>query len=229
LILFILMIGVVAALSVAMWPLVKSLGTNPEQFILRSSNYIRSFGFWGILIYLLLQILHVIIVVIPGEIIQMVGGYIYGTALGALYTELGMMLGVMIVFSAVRLLGYGAVEQFIPARTLEKYRYLITHKRSEIILFAMLLIPGFPKDTITYLAGLTPIKPVRFFILSAVARFPGILGSSYMGARLGSGDYLTILVVAAVAAVLFIAGVYFQKDIVTWIQAMKRKKGKRRR
>ena len=50
-------------------------------------------------------------------------------------------------------------------------------------------IPGTPKDLLTYIAGLLPINPKRFIIISTLARFPSIISSTYAGATLIEGDW----------------------------------------
>ncbi len=216
------LVAILVTLTIVALPQIEFMSSNPQRFAEMATKVIRSYGVWGVLIYMLLQVFHVVIAAIPGEIAQMIGGYIYGTLLGALYTEIGIVVGIIIVFQTVRLLGYPAVKTFLPVEKLKKFDFLMNNQRSEVVLFILFLIPGIPKDAITYLAGLTPIKPFRFIVINAVARFPGILGSAYMGAKLGAGDYGPVIVVGIVATVLFLLGVIFQKRIVDAIHRMRR-------
>ena len=60
-----------------------------------------------------------------------------------------------------------------------------------IILF---LIPGTPKDLLVYIAGLLPIKPLRFILISTFARFPSVISSTIAGANIIEGKFHMIFV-----------------------------------
>jgi len=217
---FIVFVAFVAFITINYTPDIVRFISNFENF----RNYISSYGVGGIFIYMSFQILHVIIVLIPGEIIQIAGGYLYGTVFGTIYTFIGIFLGIVVVFFSTRLLGYSLVKVFIPKDKLQKFEFLINSPKAEIIMFVLFLIPGVPKDALTYIAGLTPIKPMRFLVMCSVARFPGIFGSCYIGANLQSHNYITVIVVSSIAVVLFILGVIFQNRIVDYLHAMREKK-----
>ncbi len=221
---FMLLIAGVFTLTILSMPQIEVMTTHPMDFAMRTTRWVRSFGLWGALIYMLLQVMQVVIAPIPGEMIQMAGGYIYGTFLGAVYTEIGVVAGVIIVFSFVRLGGYPAVRTFFSPEKLHRFDFLVNNQKSEIMLFLLFLIPGIPKDILTYVAGLTPIKPRRFYLITSIARFPGILGSVYMGAQFGRRDYVPMLIVGAVAIMLFATGLLFQRPIVDFIDRIVKKR-----
>lgn len=218
-IIFCLFIALIVFVTIKYTPDFIKLISNMDKF----RNFITSYGYAGILVYIGLQISHVIIVVIPGEVIQIAGGYIYGTFWGTIYTMIGMIIGIIIVFYSTRLLGYSVVKIFIPKDKLEKFDYLINSPKAEIIMFVLFLIPGIPKDALTYIAGLTPVKPLRFIIMCTVARFPGILGSCYIGANLQSQNYTIVIIVSSIAIILFVLGVIFQNKIVNYIHNLRSK------
>lgn len=62
------------------------------------SLYIESYGHFGTLIFILLQVTQVVIFFIPGEVTQAAGGYIFGTFLGTLYSIIGINLGSAVLF-----------------------------------------------------------------------------------------------------------------------------------
>jgi uncharacterized membrane protein YdjX (TVP38/TMEM64 family) len=134
----------------------------------------------------------------------------------------GILLGSMIAFFAARLLGYALVKTFVSPKKLEQFGFLINNPKSEIAMFALFLVPGIPKDSLVYIAGLTPIKPVRFFLLSMIARFPGLWGSAYIGANLQEKDYLPVWIMSGAALVLFVAGVLNRDRIIAWLHRLRR-------
>ena len=68
-----------------------------------------------------------------------------------------------------------------------------------IILF---MIPGTPKDLLVYIAGLLPIKPLRFILISTFARLPSVVSSTFAGNTLMKGDWKSSLVIYAITFLL---------------------------
>ena len=92
-------------------------------------------------------------------------------------------------------------------------------KKIEFIMLILFLIPGTPKDLLVYVAGLLPIKPLRFIIISTFARFPSVITSTLAGERLAVGDWkmgivLYGIILVIVAILIFIIN-KFDKDKVT--------------
>lgn len=193
--------------SVEYGPVITHLVSQPEDF----KQFILAYGSTSVLIFMLSQTIQVIIAAIPGELVQVAGGYIYGIWLGSLYSLLGIGIGSIIVFYIGRILGYPLLKTLISPARIERFSFFINSPRAEVIACVLFLIPGIPKDILTYLAGITPMQPLRFLIIAAVARFPGILISSYIGASIGAGQYVKVAVGSVVAIFLFLLG-YFYKD-----------------
>ena len=213
-------LGIIAYASLKFAPSITRLIRQPEKF----RTFLSSYGPLGPVIYALLSAVQIIIAVIPGEIVQIAGGYAFGTALGTLYAMIGTVVGTLVVFWAVRYLGFSLVKALIPPKQFEKFKFLICDPRSEIAIFVLFLIPGIPKDTLVYLSGLTPIKPMRFLLISTIGRFPGVLGSAYIGANIQEKDYLPVWIMFGIALVLFVAGVLLRDKIIDRVQRLRRVK-----
>lgn len=95
--------------------------SNPQKF----KSWVWSFGQLGVLVFILTQILQVIISAIPGEAVQISGGYLYGTLLGTVYSLIGIMIGSVCVFYITRLLGYSLVRKIVSEEKLRKFYSLI--------------------------------------------------------------------------------------------------------
>jgi uncharacterized membrane protein YdjX (TVP38/TMEM64 family) len=205
----VIFVGILTYCSIKYTPQLFKYFHNPQLF----AENIKSYGFFGFLIFEGINILQVIIAIIPGEFVQIAAGYIYGTLFGTLCSTIGILIGTVLVFYSTRILGYNLVKAFVSEKSLEKYHFLINNPKAEIILGILFLIPGMPKDMLVYLAGLTPIKPIRFFILSMVGRLPGMFISAYAGSHLHSKDYTSVIVIAVIAALIFFMGVLFRDKI----------------
>jgi len=203
-------LGVVIYVSIKFGPAITRLMSRPEKF----REYIDGLGPAGVLYYILIQTAHVIIVVIPGEIVQIAAGYAFGTFLGTLYSLAGIIIGTVIVFFGTRLAGSAIVRAFIPPMTLKKFDFLINSPKSEIAMFVLFLIPGIPKDALVYISGLMPVNPWKFLLICVVARFPGLWGSAYIGAHLQKKDYWPVAIMSGLALVLFVVGILAKDKII---------------
>ncbi len=206
-----LFIGLLAFATIKFAPDITKLLKDPDKF----KDLLNSYGYKSVFVFIAFQIIQVVIAVIPGEVIQIAGGYVFGTILGSLYSIIGILLGTVIVFFIVRLIGYPLVKRFVPQKSIEKFNFLINSEKSEIAIFLLFLIPGIPKDALTYIAGLTPIKALRFFIIITIARLPALIASSYIGTSIQTRDYLVVGIISGVAIILFVLGVVFRNKIIS--------------
>jgi uncharacterized membrane protein YdjX (TVP38/TMEM64 family) len=209
LLLLILFILLLIYLSIKFAPYVAALIKKPDRF----RDLLVAYGPISIPVFISLQIMQVVIAAIPGELVHISGGYVYGTTFGAIYSAAGIFLGALIAFYISRLLGFTLVKKFVSPDTLEKFTFLINSPKSELTMFLLFIIPGIPKDVLVYIAGLTPINPKQFFLIYLIARLPGILVSSYIGANIREKDYLPVIVIAVVAGILLIIGL-IKKDVI---------------
>lgn len=213
--LLVIFIIVIAYVTVKYVPVITQLINKPEKF----RDLLLSFGPASILVFIGFQVIQVIIAAIPGEVIQIAGGYVYGIVPGTFYSIIGIMIGSMLAFYIARLLGFALVQKLVPAKDLEKFYFLINSPKAEIATFILFLIPGIPKDALVYIAGMTPLKAVNFFVISMIARFPGILGSAYIGANLEEKDYTEVIIVSVVAVILFLTGFFLKDKLIEQIKS----------
>lgn len=216
---FPLFIGLVVALVVVfhneLWGLFK------DRVAIR--RWIEGRGLVGPLAFILLQIIQVVIFVIPGEIVQVAGGYAFGFWLGSLYSLIGITLGSLANFYAGRLLGRPFVESLFDPEKIEKVERATGSGKGAAGFFLLFVIPGIPKDILCYVAGVSKLGLFAFLGVSMAGRLPGILGSSYMGSAAYSGGYPGALIVLALAAALFFIGLVFKERIQAFIAGLPRR------
>ena len=180
-------------------------------------EFILSYGHIGGIIAIVFQFIQIVIPFLPGEVIQISIGYVYGVFLGSIYLLTGTMLGTVAVFYASRIIGYPIVKVFVSEKKMEKFNFLANSNKIEITMFVLFLLPGIPKDILVYLAGLTPIKPIRFFVISIVSRTPAIIVSAYIGINFAEGDFRSIIIMVAVVVVFLAVGFIFRNRILSLI------------
>jgi uncharacterized membrane protein YdjX (TVP38/TMEM64 family) len=188
----------------------------PQIFKILSSmdnfrEYIRSTGSWGPIMFILFQVLQIVVSPIPGEIVQIAGGYIYGVGLGTLYNMIGMVLGSAMAFYFTRFIGRSFIEKLLQKKNYKWMALINDEKKFSVFLFIFFIIPGLPKDFLVYVAALTSISSARFFIILLVARLPWIIGSVAVGSTIHLEQYTAAIIISIISVVAFILG-YFYKD-----------------
>lgn len=202
--------GLVIALTIKYLPYILEITMSLDKF----RNYIISTGKFGTFLFIFFQILQTVIAPIPGEVIQIAGGYIYGVTLGLIYTTLGMMLGAIIAFYFTRLIGGSFIDRLIKKKNSQWILSIMDSKKFSVTLFIFFIIPGLPKDFLIYVAGLTPIKPLKFFGILFVSRFPWLLVSVGIGSNIHYGNYMSTIIISIIAFILFILGIIYKDKLI---------------
>ena len=165
-------------------------------------------GLWSPLVCIGVQFLQVVIFVIPGEITQIAAGYVFGAWLGFVYSLVGIALGSMFDFWFARLVGRPVVERIMGRERLQRIDELLRSRKGRSALFVLFLIPGMPKDAMSYGAGLTQLGMGEFVVVSGLARTPALLFSTLMGSQLYERDY-SAMIITAVIGVAVAGGFYW--------------------
>jgi uncharacterized membrane protein YdjX (TVP38/TMEM64 family) len=186
---------------------------------------IASFGVYSPLVYVLVQIVQVVIAPIPGGAIEFIGGYLFGAKLGFLYSMIGLFLGSWIAFSLARIFEKLAVEKVVSLETRKKFDYLIGHE-GVILSFLLFLIPGFPKDALCYILGLTPMHLGIFLFISTVGRVPGTLMACLQGGKAFDYQYKTFLILLGISTLVLLAFYIYHEEIHHVIKKLKGQKDK---
>lgn len=169
------------------------------------------------LIFIGLQILQVIFAPIPGEAGGLIGGYLFGTLPGFVYSTVGLAIGSVINFGLARLLGRRYAVRWIPDRYMERFDGL-TKKPGAFVFFLFFVFPGFPKDYLCIFLGLTTM-PARLFVpMAAIGRIPGTLMLSLQGAQVFQKDYVMFIVLAAVSLAIIVPAYYWRNRIYAWTE-----------
>lgn len=207
--LFILIIFILSLVffGIKIGPIFMNIST--EEGRLNFQNEIVSLGLEGVLTIIGLIFAQIFLVIMPGEPVEVLCGMCYGPILGMCVCFLGIFLSTCIIFLAVRKFGKDFISSFVPEEKLKKIenaKLLNDSGKLELILFIAFFIPGTPKDMFVYIGGLLPVKPLRFLLISTLARFPSIISSTIAGNNLIYGNWgiiiITYGITFAISAVL---------------------------
>lgn len=174
-------------------------------------------------IYLGCQIIQVIVTVIPGQVIQIAGGYFYGFLMALILSVIGITIGSGISFMIARKLGQRPMALIFGEQRFMHYKEMLDTKKAHMIIFLLYLIPGLPKDMVAYAAGVSRMNFTIFIVLSMAGRFPSMAASLLMGTMLESESYIGAVVLAVIVvmiciicflkrnALMGLADVYYEK------------------
>ena len=186
----------------------------PETFEMT----VHALGPWGPLAFIGAQVLQVFVFVLPGDIVQFAGGYLFGVIGGMGLSLIGIALGTALNFSLTRFLGRTFVESLFSPSRVQSFELVLSSPRAHIGFFLLFLIPGLPgKDLLCYVGGISFIPLPHFLALSVLARIPGVLGSSIMGSSVRIGAYTLGFVVLGIGIVGFTLGFFFRHQIRAWV------------
>lgn len=181
----------------------------PELF----RQWVDGLGLWGKGAYVGMCLLQVVVAIIPGEPLEICGGYAFGGLWGSVLCMLGLFLGSVIVFWLVRKLGQPMAEIFFPPEKLEKLHFLKHSPKRNFLFWLIFTVPGTPKDLLCYFAGLTDISWGTWLLLCSVGRLPSVLTSTVGGSFLGGKSYLFAGLVFGGTLLLSLVGLLIYRSV----------------
>ncbi|SHI44421.1 VTT domain-containing protein [Lutispora thermophila] len=208
----IIVLGVIVVLGIALyfaWPFLSSLG-NPDKI----RNMIDKAGPWGPLVFILIQILQVLVAPIPGQVAGLAGGYLFGPIWGLIYTMIGATIGFTLIFILTRKFGRPFVGCFVDKKNLDKFDHLIEGKKGKLVIFLIYLLPAFPDDLISFVAGLSTIPIRSLVIISVLGRLPGYAILTFTGHGLTFKNLSPVIVSISILLILLATAWWKRK----WLQ-----------
>ncbi len=199
----------------ALWPEpLRELGrlaTNREAL----RRLLEGHGAFAPVTFIFIQAAQVVAAPIPGELTGFLGGYFFGVLWGFVYSEVGLTLGSIVAFGLGHWLGQPFVRRLVKPETYDRFAFL-TETRGVLVSFVLFLIPGFPKDFLSYLLGVSPMRFLPFLLVCALGRMPGTYLLSLQGDRVGGRAYLQGLIILTALAVLCVVAYLTRGHIFAW-------------
>ncbi len=195
---------VAAGAAIAVGPAVGRLFSDPER--LRAA--LLDLGPWGPLALIALSAVQILLAPIPGYLVQIAGGYLYGAWLGGIYGVIGMLLGTAGAFLVARRFGVPLLERIVPRRLLDGWLRLRNLSSLTAWLVILLLPVG---DFCYFLAGLTALSLPRMLFMTLLVRGPTVFVASFIGAQATSFSPAVLWALAAGVVVVTVL-ILWQKD-----------------
>ncbi len=179
----------------------------------RFKTWLLSFGAGGRVIFTAIRAAQTVVKFIPAEPLEIGAGCAFGSIEGMLWCMLGTQIGSLVILALSKRFGMAFTRLFVPEKKLDSFSFLNNNARLRSLLFIIYLIPGTPKDLITYFAWLMPINPAEFLLLTGIARIPSILTSTLCGNQLINGNYLDAALIFGATTLAGIVGVAVYRRI----------------
>lgn len=205
-------------------PIIEGLSSGYQWVVERDKleRLIGAFGSWGPLAFMGLQILQVVVAPIPGEATGFIGGYLFGTVKGFLYSSAALTVGSWINFLIGRYLGKRFVRKWIPADTWARMDQLVK-RQGIVVLLILFVFPGFPKDYLCLFLGITTLPIKAFLLIAALGRMPGTLMLSLKGEFLFRKNYLVFSILLGVVVLVALLSYCYREKIYAWIERLDQK------
>lgn len=148
-------------------------------------DYISQFGIFAPLISAFLMIFQSIIAIVPlpAFFITVANGALFGFGWGMLLSWSSAMLGAAICFYIARFLGAKHVARILSQPLVDKTDEFLKKYGSHAILIARLL-PYIPFDVVSYVAGLTRMRFISFWIATGIGQLPATAVYTFLGDKI---------------------------------------------
>lgn len=213
----ILFIGLIAGITAVLFPYVERLSDPQAQKTIEA--WIDKMGIMGFLVVLGIQILQVVIAFIPGELVEIFSGALYGTVGGLLICLSGCVIASTIIFSLSKRYGKPLLYGLFGKEKVQGFKWLQDSRKYSMVTFILFFVPGTPKDMLTYIVGITNMSIREFIGISTLARIPSILSSTIIGSTIRQGEWEISLFVFLVTGIIGIVGIGFKERIIDFCQS----------
>ena len=199
-----LIIGVILYL----FPFIINLSTHEGQLAFKSE--IDNLGVWGIIVLFMLQLLQIVLVVLPGEPLEILAGMCYGPIGGTIFIIVSVFITTTLIYLLVGKFGKKYLYNTFSKEKIQKIensKLFKNPKKAEVLMCILFFTPGTPKDLLTYIGFLFPIPPIKFILIATFLRFPSIISSTIAGSGLSNGKISIVIVsyvITFVATAIFV-------------------------
>ena len=213
---FLLLIGIIVVIPAYIWFYNQQIITNMSS-LENVEAYFKKEYYATALTFVGAQVVQIVICIIPGQWLQIASAYLLGFWEAYLLSIIGVAIGTSVSYYLAKILGHDAMHTIFGEEKISNMIKHLNNKRAIIIMFVIFLIPGVPKDLLSYAAGLSEMKLKTFMIISLIGRTPAMMGSLFIGMFLQYKSYTGAIIVGVLAVIAFILGVIFRKRLNLWL------------
>ena len=179
----------------------------------KARETILSYGFLAPLMFMILQVLQVMFAPVPGEATGILGGYLFGAWPSFIYSSIALAAGSALSFAIGHLFADAFRDRLAKTKLYRRFNHLV-YKGDFVIPFILFLFPGFPKDSLSYLLGLSTMPFKVFIFIASIARMPGTLVLSFEGAQVYERNYFELLLLLVFSAIVALPCYLYRRQIL---------------
>lgn len=209
---FLILIGIVVAIPVNLFFYHHDMLEEFKSFD-DIISFLELYRTQSILIYIGVQVLQIVISIIPGQAFQFAAGYLFGFPMGLVYSVIGAVLGTTVSYYIAKFLGKDAMHIFFGEEKITELLKRLNSKKAYTVVFLIYLIPGLPKDLLSYVAGVSDMNYKLFLGFSLLGRIVGMSGSLLIGAFYFKKHYIAMAGIGILAVAAFIVCIIKREKI----------------
>jgi len=180
-------------------------------------SWIGQFGVFAPLVFVVVQAVQVVVAPIPGQVVALASGYLFGSIPGTIYSLTGVLIGSAVAFSLAKRYGRTLVEEMLHEDVVTRFDGFVSRVGLPGLL-AFVLIPGLPDDVICFLAGLTTWRLRTFIAVISIGRLPAYVLTVFAGGEFADGQLTSGLLLVSVVVALSAIGYRNQDTIQDLVQ-----------
>ncbi|MGI6051628.1 MAG: TVP38/TMEM64 family protein [Bilifractor sp.] len=172
-------------------------------------NYAAEAGPAALLRFYGMMILQTLSVVIPAGPFEIAAGAAFGIGIGTLICDVAITTGNMAAFLLSRKYGMKYVTLFVDKEKIDQKNWAHMTPKKKFLAAMFYLIPGLPKDQLTYILGMSDLPAREFLFICSILRLPTILVQVISGDELVHGHMGTSIFLIVIMSVITCAGAIF--------------------
>ena len=177
-------------------------------------TWIVQLGWLGPVALIALNALQIVVAPIPGYVVQIAAGFLFGPWWGGLYASLGLLLGASLAFGLARHYGRPLAARLIGGDRIDRWERL-THSTSTLVWFMLILGPT--GDLPYFMAGLARVSYIRVILITVLVRVPATFVAAAAGAGVMWLTWWQMALVVVGLGILLVLFMRYQETLVEWI------------
>ncbi|MBF2016228.1 MAG: TVP38/TMEM64 family protein [Rivularia sp. T60_A2020_040] len=157
---------------------------NLQELLSKSLLWVNSLGWWGPIAFIIIYNIATLLF-IPGSLLTLKGGCLFGLCWGSLYVLIAAIIGATFAFLVGRYISRDWVCQQIGKKPKFQAIDQAVAKNGFKIVFLTRLSPIFPFNLLNYAFGVTQVS-LKDYILGSIGMIPGTVMYVYMGSLIGN-------------------------------------------
>lgn len=166
------------------------------------------------MVMILLTSMQIFLAFLPGEPLELASGYLFGAWQGTAVCLIGSFLGTAIVYGLVQIFRHSIIDKMFDQTKVEEVGSLFTTRKGMFWVFVLFLIPGSPKDVMTYIVSLGNISLIKWLLLTTAGRIPSVVTSTFLSGSLKDGNVILAVMIGVITLLLVLFGTICYKKIL---------------